>query len=321
MKRFRIKYIAGRRKEAGSVLLVIIISMIVFAVLAVAMYTLTSTATLNQVIAQRAARAFYLSESGVRIAASEYKAAADADKNNKLIALHDKQFIMPDNVSKIQIKVYPYWFYANSIIASGATSLILYLPGAIPTVDDTDTAITFPSTGLLRIKDMGRTPTWEGSTSTTTFARYNNVTVGAFSTPSGTPVTFILSPAFPVAPNQIIAGDEFYIGNDSYTSSATAPTQGGNLILNVASADTNDNTAKIFPPQKGTIFVVTSKISLYSYDYRIITTTSSPHTVTLTNIQPIVGAPTPQWPLTVLSGTQIYVGKSLGFRSASTYGQ
>jgi hypothetical protein len=329
MKQFKINYITGRRKQTGATLLVIIIAMIVLAVLAVAMYTLTSTATLNQVIAQRAARAFYLSESGIRIAASEYKAAAPTAKNSTLVSLQGsadgRTFTMPDS-STVKIKVYPYWFYAT--IATGATSsLTLYLPGIVPRVDDSDTPITFPATGLLKIKDQSRSLAWEGSTSTTTFANYNNVTVGTFDAVSGTPVTFTLSASFPAAPNQIIIGDEFYIGN-TYTSpqQPDGPNQGGDLILNVVSGDPNDDSAKIFPPQKGTIFVVLpSKISLYSYDSRIITTTSSPHTVTLTNMQAIAEAPTPQWPLTVSptvsSGKQIYVGKSLGFRSTSNYGQ
>jgi hypothetical protein len=322
----KIQYMTGRRKETGATLLIIIIAMIVVAVLGIAIYALFSTATLNQVVAQRAAKAFYLSESGIRIAAGEYRAAAAANNvNPTLCTLNNKTFTMPDNVSTIQIKVYPYWFYATAADAtnsnSSSTTLYLHLPGAVPCIDDSDTPVTFPSMGLLRIKDSGRTTPWVGSIASTTFVNYTNVNVGTLDATLGTPVTFTLSADFP-APNQIIAGDELYIGNNSYTAALTAPNQGGNLVLNLDSADNNDNTAKIFPPQRGTIFVVTSSaLSQYSYDTRIITATSSPHTVTLTNMQPIAGAPAPQWPLTVSFGTQIYIGKSLGFRSTSTYGQ
>jgi hypothetical protein len=69
------KYNSEKRNETGSTLLVIIIAMLVIAVLSAAIYSLTYTAALNQVAAQRAARAFYLAESGIRIAQSEYRAA------------------------------------------------------------------------------------------------------------------------------------------------------------------------------------------------------------------------------------------------------
>jgi hypothetical protein len=307
MNQFIIKNITGRRKQKGVTLLIIIIGMLVVAVLGIALYALTYTATLNQVIAQRAARAFYLAESGIRIAASEYKAATAANKNAQMIALHQKIFTMPDTVSTIQIQVYPYWLYADA-----ATATTLYLPGGAPPIDDTSTTpIIFPATGLLKIEDVGRSPAWEGSN----MAVYSNATISpSFDPAKGTMVTFTFSTPFP---SPIIAGDEFYIGY-SYNSTDSEANPGGDLILNVD----DDNKATMFPPQKGTILVAYSAaISQYSYDSRIITTTSTPHTVRFTNIQAITGAPSPQWPLTIINGREIYVGKSVGFRSASEYGQ
>ena len=323
MNSFNIKYIAERRKEAGVTLLIIIIGMLVLAILGVAIYTLTFTATSNQVVAQRAVRAFYLSESGIRIAAGEYKAAASTAKNSTLVNLQGsvdgRTFTMPDN-STVKIKVYPYWFYATPADEANSTSTTLYLhlSGAVPRVDDTDAAITFPGKGLLRLKDIGRAQEWIGVTT----LEYDNgsaeITPGAFNAASGgTPVTFQLKNPIPIP---IIATDEFYIGA-SYTVTQVPPNWGGDLILALDSADTNDISAKIFPPQKGSIFVASPAISQYSYDYRIITTTSSPHTVKLTNIQAIAGAATtPQSPANITSPSPIYVGKSLGFRSTSNYG-
>ena len=317
MKKFKIKYITGRRKQTGSILLVIIISMIVFAVLAVAMYTLTSTATLNQVIAQRAARAFYVSESGVRIAAGEYKAAASTAKNSTLVNLQGtttdgRNFTMPDN-STVQIKVYPYWLYANADIASGTDTITLNLPGILPRVDDTDTAITFPTSGLLKVRDVRLTTatTWSGVVSVS----YSNVSVGTYNatcgtqvTTCGTPVTLTLGSAFTDA---IVAGDEFYIG---YLSSYNANQIGNDVTLYV----TDINMANMLPPQQGTIFVVKSSISYYKYALRTIDSTVSPIAVKLTNIQNLDGtSATPN----VLIGDQVYIGKSVGFRSTSTYGQ
>jgi hypothetical protein len=317
MNQFKIKYITGRRKQAGVTLLIIIISMLVIAVLGIAMYALTFTATLNQVIAQRAARAFYLAESGIRIAASEYKAAlgtSTTNADNKLTNIHAQTFPMPNNQGQFTINIYPYWLRATSAYAVNASPIILYLPGDVPLVDaDGTTAITFPANCLLRMNKLG-------SPSTVAVAVYSSAVPdsGNFNAASGgTPVTFNLSTPFTIA---IGAGDEFYIGYSySYTSSPDPEaTQGGDLIMNVD----DDAKATIFPPQKGTIFVVyAAAISQYSYDSRTLITTSTPHTVKLTNIQPITGAPAPQWPLTIIYGREIYVGKSLGFRSASEYGQ
>ena len=335
MNAVKIKHFTGRKKQSGATLVVIIITMLVVAVVGIVLYSITDTSTMNQSVAQGAAKAFYLAESGIRIAASEYKAATAATKDATMIALHLKTFTMPDNVSTIEIEIYPYWLYATTadVTNSTSTTLYLHLPGGVPPIDDTGTtAITFPTSGLLKIEDAraGRPSAWVGDTTTTTVASYTNLTnanVGSFNAASGgTPVTFTLSSSFPDAANQIYAGDEFYIGNCSYTSTQPA-SQGGDLILALDPADTNDYTAKIFPPQQGTIFVVsavTKAVSQYSYDLRDTTT---PHTVRLTNIQPINGVlPLPDFPLsavsgTVLTGTQIYVGKSVGFRSASTYGQ
>ena len=313
MNQFRIKYFTGRRSEAGAALLIIIIGMVVLATLGIAMYTMTYTANMNQIIAQKAAKAYYLSESGIRIAASEYRAAAN--KKDRLVALHGKTFTMPDN-STVTTEVFPYWFYlpatssSISIAANTPTQITLYLPGGIPPIDDTSTTqITFPASSLIKYKNGTRA-------TVSAVTQPQQPPPDAFNAANGgTPVTFTISTTIS---NTISPGDEFYIGN-TYSSpqQPQGPSLGGELILNIDSSDTNDYTARIFPPQKGTIFVVIpGKISLYSYDFRVIT--SSPHTVKFTNIQPLDN---PTWPLTVGGGREIYVGKSVGFRSTSNYGQ
>jgi hypothetical protein len=318
MNQFKIKYITTRKKQAGVTLLIIIIAMLVIAVLGIAMYTLTFTATLNQVVAQRAARAFYLAESGIRIAASEYKAAlltSTTNADNILTNLHTMTFSIPTNQGQLTINIYPYWFRATAAYPANATSITIYLPGAVPCVDaDGTTAITFPATGILKIDDKGRdiSHQWGG----VNYAFYDNgvtgVTPGAFNAAiGGTPVTFTLSTPFP---SPIIAGDEFYVGQ-SYTVQQNPPNWGGNLILALDPADANDDTAKMFPPQTGTIF--DANANQYSYDSRIIAAAALPHTVTLTNIQPVASALLP----VLITPAQIYVGKNVGFRSASTYGQ
>ncbi|HPD56514.1 MAG TPA: hypothetical protein P5294_06285 [Smithellaceae bacterium] len=292
------------KKQSGATLIAIIVTMLVLAVIGAAIYSLTYTASLNQVVAQRAAKAFYIAESCVRVAASEYKAVAN--KNTTLISLHNQTFPMPGNQGSCTVLIYPYWFYARAAYAAGTSSITLYLPGDMPKVDeDGSAAISLFAGGNLKIKGASGA-----------VAVFSNASIGTFNGSTGTPVTFTLSAPFSVA---IAVNDEFYIGYN-YTSSAPAPNPGGNLILNISVSDTNDDMAKIFPPSKGSIFVDSGgAISQYVYEERIINTASNPHTVTLTNIQAVPGAPAPVWPVAI-NDTPIYMGRSLGLRSTSTYG-
>lgn len=307
MMEFRNSPIIGKEKQSGSTLMLLIVALVIIAVLAAAIYTLTYTASSNQAVAQRATRAFYLSESGVRIAQSEYRTAvAAATANSVLPALHNKTFKLPDNVSSFNISVYPYWLYAKDPYTAGTSSITLYLPGDLPRRDDSDTAITFPTSGYLKVKDVRSTTTtvWGGIT----YVSYTNAVAGTFSAVYGTPVTFTLSSTFT---DNIVAGDEFYIG---YQTTQNATLSGNNLTLYV----TDVNMAYMFPPGQGTMFVSKYPILYYKYDLRVIDSTVSPITVTLTNVQLLNGtAGTP----TVLSGDFVYTGKSVGFRSTSTYGE
>ncbi len=304
MKIFIYKILSARMSQSGATLIAIIVIMLVLAVIGAAIYSLTYTASLNQVVAQRAAKAFYIAESCVRVAASEYKAAAS--KNATLVSLQNQTFPMPGNQGSCTVFIYPYWFYARTAYAVGVTSITLFLPGEVPRAEeDGSTAISLFAGGNIKIKGASGA-----------VAVFSDAAIGSFNAGSGgTPVTFTLSTPFSTA---IAVGDEFYIGYN-YTG-ATTPNAGGNLILNISVSDANDDTAKIFPPSKGSIFVDSGGvISQYIYDERIITTSANPHTVTLTNVQAVPGAPAPVWPVSV-NNTPIYMGKSLGLSSTSTYG-
>jgi len=305
------KHFSKISSEIGATLIMIIVAMVVIAVLGAGLYTLTTTSALNQAEAQKAAKAYYISESCIRIAASEYKAAAN--KNSKLVELNGKSFTMPPNQGSCTVAIYPYWLYSSVVIPLNTNPITLYMPGAVPrissdeTSDDYTTAVTFPPSGYLRVKDQGRSPAWTGTpvlqyTSCTNCAP--PYTVGA----NGTAVTFTLSTALT---NATIIGDEFYLGY-AYTLPAIpiTLTAGSSLTLNT---DIDDLTAKIFPPEKGSIFFEQGGIIQLRYDKRNIDETA--HTVTLTNIQGTT------LPVTISSNpTIIYMGKSLGIRSAATYG-
>lgn len=306
MKIFNIKKRTLMKSQKGSTLIVIIVTMVVLAIIGTAIYSLTYTARLNQVVAQRATKATYIAESCVRVAASEYKASAN--KISTLISLHNQSLIMPNNQGSCTVLIYPYWLYARDTYAAGTSSINLYFPGDVPKVDEnSDESLVLRAGGLLKIKKAGSTTNYSP-------AVFSDADEDDFSAASGTQVTFTLSTTFSTA---IAAGDLFYLGYN-YTSIASAEIAGENLVLNIPAGDTNNDTAKIFPPSKGSIFVEAGgKISQYSYDQRIIIPDTS---VTLTNIQAIAG---PWKPVTISNtdpGTPIYMGKSIGFRSKSKYG-
>lgn len=312
MNEFNMKYIAERQKQTGSMLIVIIITIVVISVLGLAIYILTSTAVLNQVVAHRASRAFYLSESGIRIATSEYNAATN--KNARLVALHNKQITMPDNIGKITILSNPYWFYATAADAAASTSttLRLHLPGNVPPADEnTSTPLTFPAKGFLKIRD-DRTTDWIGDS----FVEYTGAAVGNFDSASGgTPVTFTLAKALS---NAILEYDEFYIGKDGYSVSQAPSTSDPSLILTY----TDVNAANIFPPQKGTIFICKNDIAFYKYDLRSLNKDN--HTIKLINIQPIDSDQSPKWKFlnnSLKTSDRIYIGRTVGFTSEGTFGE
>lgn len=302
--------------QKGATLVVIIIAMVLIALLGAGLYALTSTSALSQAEAQKSVKAYYISESCLRIAASEYKIAAN--KNTRLAALHGQTLTMPNNQGSCEMEIYPYWFYSPAAIPLGTNPITLYMPGAVPRISadetstDYTTAVTFPSIGFLRVKDQGRSPAWVGTTELQ-YTSCSNCTPPYTLGSNGTAVTFTLSQPLTSA---VIIGDEFYLG---YTYTLTLPATlplnlnaGDSLVLNT---DTDDLTAKIFPPENGSIYFDQSGIKQLSYDKRNIDTTT--HTVTLTNIQALG---TTTFPVTISSNPTIYMAKSIGFRAESQYG-
>jgi Tfp pilus assembly protein PilX len=86
----------------GNVLVGLVVTMLIFAVMAAGMVSLTSTSTSNQITSNSTARAYYLAESGFRYAASEYLNTGDLDfdgetidnRNQRFETLHDVEFTL-----------------------------------------------------------------------------------------------------------------------------------------------------------------------------------------------------------------------------------
>ena len=303
--------------QSGATLLFIIILMTVLALLGVGLYSLIMTARLNQVEAQKSAKAYYLSESCLRIAASEYKYArktSTLEAAASLTNLNNSTLTISSSEGSCSVTVYPYWFYeptTTTVAPATPQYLTLNLPGAVPTVDDNGSTLisfSFPSGVTAKLKKKG---------SSSEVYEFTSATCGSFTAGIGTSTTFTLKSTLASAIT-ITQGDEFYLGA-AYTmpAASTTLTAGSSLTLTLNGSDTSALTGQLFPPVNGTIFFDVTGVPLIKYDTRTINSTT-PKTVTLTNIQAI-GSTT--LPVTVsLSSVDIYMGKSLGFKSVSSYG-
>ena len=323
MKHFR-TYFLKINSESGVTLVFIIIAMVVVALLGVGLYTLTMTSALNQVEAQKSAKAYYLAESGIRVAAGEY--ANSANKNQTLLGLQGKTFTL-DDASEFSLQIRPYWFYVNTNYNFRATPIVIYYPGKLPKVniDGTDT-VTIAYPGVLKLKGFTRVGVFESAP-----------TIGTM-TASGTPIEFNISthspctsplttpcPGFPYA---ITSGSDLFIGYVYNTTQAI--NQGSDLVFN----DPN-HTAAMYPPVNGTIIITPpdqiGRPGQYTYERRIpqaIDPASPPASFTLQNIQPATSDS--NFPIrfiydgsnlyNVTKTTQVYLGKTLAIESTAVYG-
>jgi hypothetical protein len=316
--------------QSGASLIIIIISILVLGVLAAAMYAITSSSYFNQASSQDAMKALYLAEAGPRIVASEYKAATAADKNTKLADLNGRTFNTGGS-SQFKIDIYPYWLYALTALTS-STSIILNLPGGLPLQYKEGTAvITFPTRGILKVRDKTAVRIFTGASAAATTA-------------AGTPTTFTLSSAFPSTYYPIPINSELFIGfvqNEAGTKRIFDPQTvssdgNGNLILNTTGAI--GTIGQFFPPENGN-FSLDFGSGMYNcrYDKRDINSLNSGKT-TLTKVQvcppstvcPPYTSLLPHYFIYDNTSTttlqdqtktmQIYVGKSVGIRSTGLYG-
>jgi Tfp pilus assembly protein PilX len=138
----------------ANVLVGLVVTMLIFAVLAAGMVSLTSTSTSNQVTANSTDRAYYLAESGFRYAASEYLNTGDLDgddaleddRNMILEGIHNVEFNLSEPNEKFRLRLYPY-FYTTTITHNAGTTnlLVTKFTGAQPA------DLTVPASGRLEI--------------------------------------------------------------------------------------------------------------------------------------------------------------------------
>lgn len=131
----------------GSALIGMIITILVFAALGAAIVPMIGSSQLHRTAAGRSAQAYYLAESGMRYAASQYlNATSEIAKFSVLNALHDVPHQLQDNQGTFTVSVNPYYFMvdvdhlnATTLVTRiyGATDQPFPLAGGSISVDDT----------------------------------------------------------------------------------------------------------------------------------------------------------------------------------------
>jgi len=120
------------RRQNGSILVGLIVTMLIISVLGASLLPLTSSSIFTLLETNTSTRAYFLAESGLRFAGSEYLAADEKDRNDTLEKLlHNKDFTLAENEGKFNIKVYPYYFVPTSD-PYGTTTLSTNVPGGYP---------------------------------------------------------------------------------------------------------------------------------------------------------------------------------------------
>ena len=210
---------SGILRARGSVLIVLIVTMVIMAALGAAMMTMFSASYSNQVYADLGRKTYYLAESGFRYAASQFlNAGNEAARLTAMTAMNNKTCNLLTGAGSFTTRVYPYWFKSQAA-AAGATTLATQVYGTIPT----EFTGSF-SAGQIQV----------GSS-------YYSYTSGSG---SGTAITFSgLSPVLPTTAAGVDVQPVTQPGSDqslsksgsltlSGTGSAVFPLLNGNFILN-----------------------------------------------------------------------------------------
>ncbi|MDP2852767.1 MAG: CFI-box-CTERM domain-containing protein [Smithellaceae bacterium] len=116
----------------GSVLIVLIVTMVIMATLGAAMLTMFSASYSNLVYTDQSRKTYYLAESGFRYAASQFlNASGWPAKEAAMTAMNNKTCNLLGGAGSFTTRVYPYWFKSQAT-AAGATTLTTQVYGTIP---------------------------------------------------------------------------------------------------------------------------------------------------------------------------------------------
>ena len=230
--RWFITVAAPADSRRGSVLLWLIAAIVLLSALAAAIIPIVGSSEQQTVSLDQAAKAYFLAESGYRLAANRFlHAGAKAEDQHQALEDLDGSYTLEDVEGRIELKTYAY-FYEILNDSSGATAIKVHSPGSFPGSgafpDDPDDEVSLAAGLKVRIADQTYTLDI-GSQAVS--GEDDNVTL-AFDAPlpflpKGTVV-------YPVA-----------IADDNRTPTLT---DGGNLAY-------DDHSADMFPLRNGKIQV------------------------------------------------------------------
>jgi type II secretory pathway pseudopilin PulG len=223
----------NRKMRRGSALIGMVAAIILLSVIAAAIVPMISSSGQQTALVDQAAKAYYLAESGYRLAASRFlHAGARSDDQHQALEELDGNYTMDRVQGRFELKVYAYFYEVLNDTLRGATSLKVRCPGNFPGPgafpEDSEDEVSLAAGLKVRIADETHTLDI-GSQAVSN--EDGNVTL-IF----GTPLPFLAkgSVIYPVA-----------IADESQTPTLS---NGGNLSYDAGSAD-------MFPLRNGKIMI------------------------------------------------------------------
>ncbi len=303
--KFKIKQFIS--DPSGAVLLTVVMIILIIGLTGAAIYSLTSTSTFTQLVAQNTSKAYYLAESGFRVVASEYN-HADDPKHSVLENLHGTALTLPDDSGVFDIRLYPYWFYADNVYAANSLSISLKMPGGTPLRDPSGSGsarINLPGSGFLKLQGK------------TQLAAITSLPAPV-SPNDGNAITYNINPGFPY---DILADEEIflaYMDNNTILQNIVA---GGDLDLPGSNA-----IAQILPSRNGSFRVYNENNDIMDYTYRekvpaVVDPANPPTTITLSGVDHQDADDPSVFPFDIGSSSEIYFGRNMAVFSTATSGE
>ena len=288
---------------SGAVLLTVVVIIIIIGLAGVAIYSLTYTSTFTQLQSQKATKAYYIAESGVRMVAGEYNDPS-VNKNGILEYLHGKTLTLPENAGQFDVRLYPTWFYVTQDYSPGGSpdTIRVKIPGGVPRQDPTD-----PNSAKISIPDSCELKL-QGKTQHATI-----ISKSPLSPDDDSVIIFTLNPGFPFSINE---DDELFLVYSDTISPSTVSLN-SDLILN----GSND-VASMLPAKNGSFRIDNYNNEKLDYTYKeAVFTEGTPPTITLTDIDHQNPANPSENQFTVDTDTQLFVGKNLTIVSNASVGE
>ncbi|MEG2139585.1 MAG: hypothetical protein RRY20_02200, partial [Bilophila sp.] len=99
--------------ERGSVLLVIVVSLVLFGMLGAGMVTLMTGSLMSGVEVQELAQARYLAESGLSVARSRFVHRTSQQLLTEVLALHRQKTVSIPDLGEVDLTCVPHWFHTG----------------------------------------------------------------------------------------------------------------------------------------------------------------------------------------------------------------